>query len=252
MFMQKQAGNTSIYVFALAVMCVFLALAALYESWSLPLAVILVVPLCLLCSVVWSAVDASRRQYLRANRADRAGRPGLQERDSDRRVRQANARDEGKPVFDATQEASRLRLRPILMTSFAFIFGVIPLVRGQRGRGRDAAFAGDRRVQRHAGGHAVRHFSHARVLLRDPRAWAKPRLFRRRGRCAGSARRLAGASARSLRRLSCWRRSASADASDADRVCGHATGVLIALTLVWKFASADIRITSTKESHRDC
>ena len=50
--MQKRAGNTSMYVFALAVMCVFLALAALYESWSLPLAVILVVPLCLLCSVV--------------------------------------------------------------------------------------------------------------------------------------------------------------------------------------------------------
>ena len=51
MFMQIRAGNTAIYVFALAVVCVFLALAALYESWSLPLAVILVVPLCLLCSV---------------------------------------------------------------------------------------------------------------------------------------------------------------------------------------------------------
>ena len=52
MFMQIRAGNTAMYVFALAVVCVFLALAALYESWSLPLAVILVVPLCLLCSVV--------------------------------------------------------------------------------------------------------------------------------------------------------------------------------------------------------
>src|SRR4029077_19945911 len=52
MFMQKRAGNTSIYVFALSVVSVFLALAALYESWSLPMAVILVVPLCLLCSVV--------------------------------------------------------------------------------------------------------------------------------------------------------------------------------------------------------
>src|SRR5438309_9729833 len=51
MFMQIRAGNTAMYVFALAVVCVFLALAALYESWSLPLAVILVVPLCLLCSV---------------------------------------------------------------------------------------------------------------------------------------------------------------------------------------------------------
>ena len=52
MFMQIRAGNTAMYVFGLAVVCVFLALAALYESWSLPLAVILVVPLCLLCSVV--------------------------------------------------------------------------------------------------------------------------------------------------------------------------------------------------------
>ena len=51
MFMQIRAGNTAMYVFGLAVACVFLALAALYESWSLPLAVILVVPLCLLCSV---------------------------------------------------------------------------------------------------------------------------------------------------------------------------------------------------------
>ncbi len=51
MFMQIRAGNTAMYVFALAVVFVFLALAALYESWTLPLAVILVVPMCLLCSV---------------------------------------------------------------------------------------------------------------------------------------------------------------------------------------------------------
>src|SRR5262249_28659195 len=50
-FLQVRAGNTSMYVFALSVVFVFLALAALYESWSLPLAVILVVPLCVLCSV---------------------------------------------------------------------------------------------------------------------------------------------------------------------------------------------------------
>ncbi len=51
MFLQIRAGNTAIYVFLLAVVFVFLALAALYESWALPLAVILVVPLCFLCSV---------------------------------------------------------------------------------------------------------------------------------------------------------------------------------------------------------
>src|SRR5262249_27676975 len=51
-FLQLQAGNTAIFVFALAVVFVFLVLAAQYESWSLPLAVILVVPMCLLCSIV--------------------------------------------------------------------------------------------------------------------------------------------------------------------------------------------------------
>ncbi len=56
MFLQIRAGNTAIYVFALSVVSVFLALAALYESWSLPLAVILVVPMCLLCSLVGRAV----------------------------------------------------------------------------------------------------------------------------------------------------------------------------------------------------
>ncbi len=52
MFMRIREGNTSVIVFALAVMCVFLALSALYESWTLPLAVILVVPLCMLCSLM--------------------------------------------------------------------------------------------------------------------------------------------------------------------------------------------------------
>ena len=51
-YLQLQAGNTAIFVFALAVVFVFLVLAAQYESWSLPLAVILVVPMCLLCSIV--------------------------------------------------------------------------------------------------------------------------------------------------------------------------------------------------------
>ncbi len=95
MFMQIRAGNTAMYVFALAVACVFLALAALYESWSLPLAVILVVPLV-------PAVLRARRallerqgqlgEHFRADRTGGAGRAGLQELDLDRRVRQAAAR----------------------------------------------------------------------------------------------------------------------------------------------------------------
>ena len=91
MFLQIRAGNTALYVFALAVVSVFLALAALYESWSLPLAVILVVPLCLLCSRGRRAVHEPRRQHLRADRPGGAGRAGVQERHPDRRVRQAAA-----------------------------------------------------------------------------------------------------------------------------------------------------------------
>ena len=105
MFMQIRAGNTAIYVFALAVVCVFLALAALYESWTLPLAVILVVPLCLLCSVAGVLLHEPRRQHLRADRPGGAGRAGVQERDPDRRVRQAAAR--GGPVASSRRRWRR-------------------------------------------------------------------------------------------------------------------------------------------------
>ena len=92
MFMQIRAGNTAIYVFFLSILCVFMALAALYESWTLPLAVILVVPLCLLCSVAGVLYTTSRREHFRADRAGGAGGAGLQERHSGRRVRPPVAR----------------------------------------------------------------------------------------------------------------------------------------------------------------
>ena len=127
MFMQIRAGNTAMYVFALAVVCVFLALAALYESWSLPLAVILVVPLCLLCSVAGvlfthKSVDIFVQIGL-VVLVGLACKNAILIVEFARQIHQ-----EGKPRFEATVEASRLRLRPILMTSFAFILGVVPLV----------------------------------------------------------------------------------------------------------------------------
>ncbi len=127
MFMQIRAGNTAIYVFALAVVCVFLALSALYESWSLPLAVILVVPLCLLCSV-----GGVLLQHVDVNIFVQIGLVvlvGLACKNSILIVEFARQlHEEGQPRSEATREASRLRLRPILMTSFAFILGVVPLV----------------------------------------------------------------------------------------------------------------------------
>jgi hydrophobe/amphiphile efflux-1 (HAE1) family protein len=127
MFMQIRAGNTAMYVFALAVVFVFLALAALYESWSLPLAVILVVPLCLLCSV--AGVLYTHDSVNIFVQIGLVVLVGLACKNAILIVEFAQQlRREGRPRFEATTEAVRLRLRPILMTSLAFILGVVPLV----------------------------------------------------------------------------------------------------------------------------
>jgi multidrug efflux pump len=127
MFIQIRAGNTTLGVFALAVVFVFLALAALYESWAQPLAVILVVPLCLLCSV--AGVLLAHRSVDIFVQIGLVVLVGLACKNAILIVEFAKQqRQEGKPRFEATLEATRLRLRPILMTSFAFIFGVVPLV----------------------------------------------------------------------------------------------------------------------------
>ncbi len=127
MFIQIRAGNTAVYVFALAVLCVFLALAALYESWALPLAVILVVPLCLLCSI--AGVLFTKDSVNIFVQIGLVVLVGLACKNAILIVEFAKElRVQGKSRFEATKEASRLRLRPILMTSFAFILGVVPLV----------------------------------------------------------------------------------------------------------------------------
>ena len=128
-YQQVTAGNTGSFIFAFAVALVFLVLAALYESWALPLAIILVVPMCLLSSIaglVWIAhkpIDifcqigfvvlvalAAKNAILIVEYA------------------QDQRKKEGLDRREATLTACRLRLRPILMTSLAFIFGVYPLV----------------------------------------------------------------------------------------------------------------------------
>jgi multidrug efflux pump len=126
-YMQLDAGNTAMYVFALAVVFVFLVLAAQYESWSLPLAVILVVPMCLLCSITGVAMAG-----MDVNIFTQIGfivLVGLASKNAILIVEFAKQQyEQGQPRFEATTEACRLRLRPILMTSFAFILGVVPLV----------------------------------------------------------------------------------------------------------------------------
>jgi multidrug efflux pump subunit AcrB len=125
--MQKSAGDTSLVVFGLAVMFAFLVLAALYESWSLPLAVILVVPMCLLSSVLavtWAGLDVNVFTQIGF-----VVLVGLASKNAILIVEVAKQRQEaGVPPREAAREGARLRLRPILMTSFAFILGVVPLV----------------------------------------------------------------------------------------------------------------------------
>ena len=126
-YLQLQAGSTAMAVFALAVVFVFLVLAAQYESWALPLAVILVVPMCLLCSV--AGVDLAGMDVNIFTQIGFVVLVGLASKNAILIVEFAKQqREQGVDRRQATLEASRLRLRPILMTSFAFIFGVIPLV----------------------------------------------------------------------------------------------------------------------------
>jgi hydrophobe/amphiphile efflux-1 (HAE1) family protein len=126
-YFQNQAGNTAAYAFALAVVFVFLTLAALYESLKLPLAVILVVPMCLLCSV--AGVDLVGQDVTIFVQIGLIVLVGLACKNAILIVEFAKQQqDAGVERRQATLEAVRLRLRPILMTSFAFILGVLPLV----------------------------------------------------------------------------------------------------------------------------
>jgi multidrug efflux pump subunit AcrB len=126
-YLQNQAGNTAMWFFALAVVFVFLVLAAQYESWSLPLAVILVVPMCLLCSVV--GVQLAGIEVTIFTQIGFVVLVGLASKNAILIVEFAKQQQEaGVPRLQATLEAVKLRLRPILMTSFAFILGVVPLV----------------------------------------------------------------------------------------------------------------------------
>src|SRR5262249_55601320 len=125
--LQLQTGNTAMWVFVLAVVLVFLVLAAQYESWALPLAVILVVPMCLLCAI--AGVQFAPMDVNIFTQVGFVVLVGLACKNAILIVEYAKAQHEaGVPRFEATLEACRLRLRPIMMTSFAFILGVVPLV----------------------------------------------------------------------------------------------------------------------------
>src|SRR5262249_28693550 len=114
-------------VFLFSVVFAFLVLAALYESWSLPFAVILVVPMCVLSSI--AGVALAKHDVNVFTQVGFVVLIGLACKNAILIVEFAKMkRDEGATTYEATLEACRLRLRPILMTSFAFILGVLPLL----------------------------------------------------------------------------------------------------------------------------
>jgi hydrophobe/amphiphile efflux-1 (HAE1) family protein len=126
-FQQQAAGNTAPLVFAIAVLCVFMVLAAQYESLTLPLAVILIVPMCVLAALAGVSLRGQDNNIL--TQIGLIVLIALAAKNAILIVefaRQAED-DQGMSRFDAAVHAAGSRLRPILMTSFAFIFGVIPL-----------------------------------------------------------------------------------------------------------------------------
>jgi multidrug efflux pump len=126
-YQQKSAGNTAIFVFPICVMLVFLILSAQYESWALPLAVILIVPMCLLSAMMGVYLKGSDNNVL--TQIGFIVLVGLACKNAILIVEFARERvEQGLSPVQAAVEACRLRLRPILMTSFAFIMGVVPLV----------------------------------------------------------------------------------------------------------------------------
>ncbi|MDN4057783.1 multidrug efflux RND transporter permease subunit [Massilia sp. YIM B02769] len=121
------SGNTMVYVFPLCVLLVFLVLAAQYESWTLPLAVILIVPMSILCALVGVKLSGGDNNIF--TQIALFVLVGLASKNAILIVEFARELEHhGRSIVEAALEACHLRLRPILMTSIAFIMGVVPLV----------------------------------------------------------------------------------------------------------------------------
>ena len=184
-FQQRSASGAALIVFPLCVLLVFLILAAQYESWALPLAIVLIVPMCVLFSLIGVWLSGWDNNVL--TQIGFIVLVGLACKNAILIVEFARERvEQGMDVIEAAIEACRLRLRPILMTSFAFIMGVVPLVDCNRRRQRNASRDGHRGVLRHAGRHAVRPVPHAGVLRHDRNGIAA-QAAARPGVCAGGS-----------------------------------------------------------------
>jgi hydrophobe/amphiphile efflux-1 (HAE1) family protein len=125
-YQEKKTGRTGYYIFVLSVLFVFLALAAQYESWSLPFAIILIVPMCLLSAVFGVWLHGQDINIL--TQVSFVVLIGLAAKNAILIVEFARQlEDKGRDIVSAAVEACELRLRPVLMTSMAFTSGVLPL-----------------------------------------------------------------------------------------------------------------------------
>ena len=126
-FQQLRAGNTAVFAFVLAVAFVFLVLAAQFESVTLPFAVILIVPMCLVAAITGVLIRGQENNIL--TQVGFIVLIGLAAKNAILIVEFAKQlQEQGRDRFASAVEAAHLRLRPIIMTSLAFIFGVVPLV----------------------------------------------------------------------------------------------------------------------------
>jgi HAE1 family hydrophobic/amphiphilic exporter-1 len=124
---ERSVGNTAMYIFALSIVFVFLALAAQYESWALPLAIMLIVPMSMLFGLIGVSIAGIDNNVL--VQIGLVVLIGLAAKNAILIVEFARQQEHaGRDPVSAVIEACRLRLRPILMTAFAFILGVLPLV----------------------------------------------------------------------------------------------------------------------------
>ncbi|KAF1044021.1 MAG: Multidrug resistance protein MexB [Xylophilus sp.] len=126
-YQEQQAGSQAPLLYAVSLLFVFLCLAALYESWSIPFSVMLAVPIGVVGALLLTSLRGlSNDVYFQVGRLATVG---LAAKNGILIVEFAKELEEqGKPLVAATLEAARLRLRPILMTSLAFMLGVLPLV----------------------------------------------------------------------------------------------------------------------------
>ena len=171
---EKEAAGKTTIVLGLAVLFAYLFLVALYESWTIPIAVLLSVTVGVLGAMIALLALRARQRPLCPDRPRGADRARRQERHPDRRVRQGAARARACRSRTPPSTARALRFRAVMMTSFAFILGLVPLVIASGAGEASRRGVGDRRLRRHARRVGDRHLRDPDALRRLPAAAREP------------------------------------------------------------------------------